>query len=133
MKKDILKVISGVIFLGAVMDLVFLAIGRFDITVLWGTLLGIVCAILNFVFLAITVSMSLSKGKSASGYMGVSYLLRLAFIGVVIVFAIRSPYINYVATAIPLVFPRIVIITLQGVLNRTKKVSDKEGDNLGGS
>ncbi|MBE7012856.1 MAG: hypothetical protein E7416_02120 [Ruminococcaceae bacterium] len=133
MKKDILKVISGVIFLGAVMDLVFLAIGRFDITVLWGTLLGIVCAILNFVFLAITVSMSLSKGKSASGYMGVSYLLRLAFIGVVIVFAIRSPYINYVATAIPLVFPRIVIITLQGVLNRTKKVADKEGDNLGGS
>ena len=133
MKKDILKVISGVIFLGAVMDLVFLAIGRFDITVLWGTLLGIVCAILNFVFLAITVSMSLTKGKSASGYMGVSYLLRLAFIGVVIVFAIRSPYINYVATAIPLVFPRIVIITLQGVLNRTKKVADKEGDNLGGS
>ncbi len=133
MKKDILKVISGVIFLGAVMDMVFFAIGRFDITVLWGTLLGIACAILNFVFLAITVSMSLTKGKSASGYMGVSYLLRLAFIGVVVVFAIRSPYFNYVATAIPLVFPRIVIITLQGVLNRTKKVTDKEGDNLGGS
>lgn len=133
MKKDILKIFSGIVVLSIVMDIVFFAVGHFDVTVLWGTMLGVACATLNFVFLAITVSMSLSKGKSASGYMGISYLVRLAFIGAVIVYAIKSPYINYVATAIPLVFPRIVIITLQGILKRTKKSENGEGDSLGRS
>lgn len=132
MKKDIIQVISGVAILSAIMDVVFFAVGRFDIAVLWGTLLGFLCAIVNFLLLAITVHISLSKGKAASGYMGASYLLRLAFIGAVIVFAIKHPQINYVATAIPLVFPRITIMIVQGIM-KYKKSPSKEGDNLGGA
>ncbi len=133
MKKNILQVFIGSLVLGVVMDIVFFLIGRFDFTVVLGTLLGIACATLNFVFLAFTVSKSLSKGKAAGGYMGISYLLRLAFIGAVVVFAIKSPYTNYVATAIPLLFPRVIITLLQGVLKQYDKSDEKAGDTGGRS
>ncbi len=132
MKKDIIQVVSGVAILSIIMDAVFFAIGRFDVTVLWGSLLGSICAIVNFLLLALTVYTSVSKGKAASGYMGISYLLRLAFIGAVIVFAIKHPMINYVAAAIPLVFPRVTIMVVQFIL-KYRKSSVKEGDNLGGA
>lgn len=133
MKKNILQVVAGSLILGAAMDIVFLVIGRFDLSVLWGTLLGIACASLNFAFLAATVAKSLGKGKAAGGYMGTSYLLRLFFIGAVVIFAIKSPYINYIAAVIPLLFPRVIIIVLQGIMKWNTKPEVEEGDNLGGA
>lgn len=133
MKKSILQVLAGSLILGAVMDIVFLVIGRFDLTVLWGTLLGVACTCLNFAFLAITVSNAMDKGKSAGGYMGTSYLLRLFFIGAVVVFAIKSEYFNYIATIIPLLFPRVIITVLEGILKWKGKSKVKEGDNFGGA
>jgi len=133
MKKSILQVFVGSLILGVVMDIVFFLIGRFDLSVVWGTLLGIACATLNFIFLAITVSKSLGKGKTAGGYMGISYLLRLAFIGAIVVFAIKSPYINYVAVVIPLLFPRVIITFIQGIMKWNKKSDEKAGDSIGGA
>lgn len=133
MKKDILQVVAGTAVLGVVMDIVFLLIGRFDTTVLWGTLLGVACASLNFCFLAYAVAKSLGKGKSAVGYMGGSYILRLFFIGAVVVFAIKSTYFNYIATAIPLLFPRVIITVIQGIMKSKNKSEAKEDDNLGGA
>ena len=133
MKKDILQVVAGTFILGIVMDVVFLLIGKFDIAVLFGTLLGVICASLNFCFLAYAVYKSLGKGKSAMGYMGGSYMVRLLFIGVVIVFSIKSPHFNYVATAIPFLFPRVIITLIQGIMKLNKKTNAEEGDNLGGT
>ena len=132
MKKDVLKVIAGSALLCAVMDIIFLLIGKFDITVLWGTLLGFTCASLNFCFLAFTVAKSLGKGKVAGGYMGTSYLLRLAFIAAVVVFSIKSSQINYIAAVVPLFFPRVIITVLEGIM-KYKGSSVKEGDELGGA
>ncbi len=133
MKKNILQVVAGSLILGIITDLVFFLIGRFDLSVVWGTLLGIACACFNFVFLALTVSKSLGKGKAAGGYMGISYLLRLAFIGAVVVFAIKSPYINYVAAVIPLLFPRVIITFIQGIMKWNNKSDKKAGDSVGGA
>ncbi|MBQ6998613.1 MAG: ATP synthase subunit I [Clostridia bacterium] len=133
MKKNILQVVAGSLILGAILVIVFFLIGRFDLSVVWGALLGIACACLNFAFLALTVSKSLSKGKAAGGYMGISYLLRLAFIGAVVVFAIKSPYINYVAAVIPLLFPRVIITFIQGIMKWNNKSDKKAGDNIGGT
>ncbi len=133
MKKDILQVIGGTVILAVIMDIVFAVIGRFDITVLWGTLLGIACASLNFCFLAYSVSKSLGKGKAAVQYMGISYMLRLFLIGAIVVLAIKSPHFNYVATVIALLFPRVIITVIQGIMKRKNKSQAKEADNLGGS
>lgn len=133
MKKDILQVVAGTAALCVVMDIVFLLIGRFDITVFWGTLLGFACTSLNFCFLALAVVKSVGKGKAAGGYIGSSYLLRLFFIGVVVVFSIKSPYCNYIATVIPLLFPRVIITVLQGIMKWKNKSKEGEGDRLGGA
>lgn len=93
--------------------LVFFILGFFDIAVLYGGLLGSFVSFLNFFFLAVTVEMSVKKGKSnAQGTMGISYMVRLLFIALAVVFAIKSSYINYVSAVIPLIFPRISILIL---------------------
>ena len=93
--------------------LVFFILGFLDITVLYGGLLGSLVSFLNFFFLAVTVEMSVKKGKSnAQGTMGISYMVRLLFIALAVVFAIKSSYINYVSAVIPLIFPRISILIL---------------------
>ena len=130
MKKDVLKVISGTAVLCVVMDIIFLLIGKFDLAVLWGTLLGFACASLNFCFLAFSVYKAVDKGKAAGGYIGGSYFLRLLFISIVVVYSIKSPHFNYVATVIPLVFPRVIIMVLEGIMKKKKK-SSGEVDNIG--
>ena len=93
--------------------LVFFILGFFDIAVLYGGLLGSLVSFLNFFFLAVTVEMSVKKGKAnAQGTMGISYMVRLLFIALAVVFAIKSSYINYVSAVIPLIFPRISILIL---------------------
>lgn len=54
-KQETKKIAIGVAILSLLMILVFVAIGYFDLTVLWGTLLGGGFAVLNFFLMALTV------------------------------------------------------------------------------
>ena len=114
LNSDILKEIKKIalITLGAicVMIALFAVRGYFSWGVVVSGFLGGAVAILNFFLLAVTVEKSLSKGsKGAQGFMGVSYLLRMALIAAVLIFAIKSEHLNYIAVAIPLIFPQIII------------------------
>ena len=104
--------------------ILFFVFGFFDKTAVFGTLLGAAVSFLNFLFLAFTVEQTVKKGKGAAqSFMGGSYTVRLCFIAVAVVFAIKSPYINYVAAVIPLLFPRICILATN--LSTKKKKEDK--------
>lgn len=129
-KKDILKVISGTVVLAVMMNIVFLIIGRFDMTVVCGALLGVGCASLNFCLLALTLTKYLDSGKSAAALVSSSYILRILFIACVVIFAIKSPHFNYIATVISLVFPRVIITVLEGIM-RYRKKPDGEVDSVG--
>ena len=131
MKKDILQVIAGTFALTVVMVVMFLLIGKFDIFVLWGALLGFAVASANFCLLARAVRKAVDREKNAGAYMGSSYILRLCLIGIVIIFAIKSPYFNYVAVAIPLVFPRVIITFIQGIMKWKVQYHKEEGDSCG--
>lgn len=125
---DILKEIKKIalITLGAicVMVAVFAVCGYFSWGVVLSGFLGGAVAILNFFLLAVSVEKSLSKGsRAAQGFMGVSYLLRMALIAAVIIFAIKNEYLNYLAAAIPLIFPQIIIKILY-----TRKSSEEKKD-----
>ena len=54
-KTETRRIAVGVAVLSALMLIVFVLIGRFDWTVLWGTLLGGGYAVLNFFLMALTV------------------------------------------------------------------------------
>ena len=119
--KQTLKILIGSVILAGIMIAVFALLGYFSLSVVSGAALGIITAVLNFFLLALTLEYALGKGAGkAQGIMGLSYTVRIVVIAVIVVFAIKAPYINYVATAIPLVFPRIVIYALN-FLDKDKK------------
>lgn len=60
-KKETLRMTVGVAILTALMLAVFLIIGRFDMTVLWGGLLGGAFAALNFFLMAMGVQVAAEK------------------------------------------------------------------------
>ena len=64
--------------LSAVMELVFLLLGQWDWTVLWGNLLGAGAAALNFLLMGVTVQKALAMPeKNRAGLVRLSQLLRL--------------------------------------------------------
>ena len=112
----------GVLAFSAVMELVFLAIGRWELGVLWGNLLGGGFAILNFFLLGITVQTVAGESdeKRAKLKLQGSYSLRMLATLAVIVLAVKLPFIVWPAAVIPLLFPRLTILAMQmmGVYKR---------------
>ncbi len=125
--KEIIKIAIGSLILSVVLVCIFALFGHFSIKVVWGGLLGVFTAVLNFTLLALTLEFSLGKGqRRAQGLIGLSYTVRLAIIAVIVVFAIKSPHINYIAAVIPLVFPRIIITALNVFYKNKKEDSEIE-------
>lgn len=133
---EVKKMALGVFVLSAVMVGIFALCGFFTIRVVWGALLGASVCVLNYLFLAYCVSKAVDKGEGgAKSYIGGTYTLRMIVIAATIIAAIKLPqYFNYLATAIPFVFPRIVIMIFNlknkrslgsGSLTEKKKGEDK--------
>ena len=113
--KEVVRVGTGVYILTALMILGFLIAGFFSYQVVFGGLLGATVCILNFYYLAYCVSKAMDKtdGKEAKNYVSVSYFIRIIIVAATLIVAIKLPgYFNYIAAAIPFVFPRIIITVL---------------------
>ncbi|MGN1013786.1 MAG: ATP synthase subunit I [Butyricicoccus sp.] len=104
----------GVGAMCAVMLVVFAVIGRFDYTVLLGAVLGGGFAVLNFFLMALAVQRSVSQRDPATAkkITQSSYTKRLLLLAAVLVVGIKVPYFHWVATILPLFFPRITIFIM---------------------
>ena len=137
-RQETKKIAIGVTILSAVMLLVFVAIKRFEMSVLWGTLLGSGYAVLNFFAMAMTVQHAaeqmdgvtlppeedpvegetpapkeeLPQQKAARNIMQRSYTIRLVITAAVAILAVKCPVFHAVPAIIALFFPRIVITAL---------------------
>lgn len=137
-RQETQKIAVGVAVLSAVMLIVFVLIGRFDMTVLWGTLLGGGYAVLNFFLMAMSVQHAaaqmdgvtlppeeepvegeapapkeeLPQQKAARSIMQRSYTIRLVLTALVAILAVKSPVFHAVPAIAALFFPRIVIMAL---------------------
>lgn len=129
-RQETLHIAVGVLGFSVVMDLVFLCLGRWDLSVLWGTLLGGGWAVLNFFLLGLTVQAMVADPDEKRGKMKLqlSYSLRMLLTIVVVVLAIQLPGVNWIAAAIPLVFPRLTILAMQmlGMYKPEKKRPQNE-------
>lgn len=89
---------------------VFLIIGKWNYTVLLGNLLGALSAVLNFLFMGITIQNAVEKEeKEAKTAMKVSSTYRNLFILIITVIGIVLKCFNTVSVIVPLFFPRIAI------------------------
>ena len=122
----------GVLAFSAVMELVFLLIGRWEVGVLWGNLLGGSFAIGNFFLLGLTVQTIANESdeKRAKLKLQGSYSLRMLLTLGVIVLAVKVPLFTWPAAVIPLLFPRLTILAMQmmGMYKPDKNPSQKGGD-----
>ena len=109
--------------LSALMVGVFVLIGRYDQTVLFGALLGTAASTINFI--AMTISLlraekAESPAKAVLKVRGV-FILRMAVLVVVLVIALKTKLFNPFATLLPLCFFRIAMFINELFFQKSKK------------
>lgn len=114
-KQETLHIAVGVLCFSAVMNLVFLCLKKWELSVLWGTLMGGGWAVLNFFLLGLTVQKMVADPDEKRGkrLLRRSYSLRMLVTILVTALALRLPGVNGVAEIIPLFFPRLTIFAMQ--------------------
>ena len=96
--------------LSAVMNLVFLLLGKWELRVLWGTLLGCAAAIGNFWLMCLTVVKAAAQEPArAKTTVSLSQTLRLLLQGGVLVLAFTAKVFNPLAALLPLLFPQAAV------------------------
>lgn len=110
---------TGIILLGevicvALMLAVYALLGRFDVSVLLGGLIGGLLAVANFFLMALNTSLAVDKAanqdvKGGQKQIRLSYTFRLIAIFVILFACVKSGLCNALASVLPLVFVRPVI------------------------
>lgn len=99
-----------VLVLSALLQAIFLIIGKWDYTVLLGNVLSAIAVVLNFFLMGITVQNALGKEeKDAKNSMKVSKAYRFLFLLVVVVLGVALPCFSTWTVIIPVFFPRLAI------------------------
>lgn len=114
-KKETLRIALGTAIGVAVMLLGFVLFGRFQLSVLLSGLVGGAVAVFNFLLLGVTVQKVAAQADEARGrkMMQFSYNLRMLLMLIWVILAVALPVFNWVAAALPLLFPRLTIAVMQ--------------------
>lgn len=97
--------------------------GYFGLPAILGTLLGCAIAVVNFALMGIILEMCMHGKGMAAGLTGFGYILRLAMIALVVIWAMKADYLNYVCVIIPLLFPQAAVFIINGL---RRKNGDKD-------
>ena len=126
--KETLFVGIWVMIFSAVMQAVFLIIGKWDYTVLLGNLISAAIGIFNFYLLCKTVEKALSSGdvKKAKSIMKLSQFARLVMMGIVAALGALLACFHLWGTIIPLLFPRLTLIIRQIMLKKQQRGTTNE-------
>ncbi len=120
--KETVFVGAVVLILSALMQAVFLVIGKWDYTVLLGNLLGFIAAVGNFFLMGLSVQKALGKEeKEARSVVKTSQSLRLLMLIAVCAVGYIAPVFNILAVIIPLLFPRIAFVIKSFMIKKDVK------------
>ena len=108
-KKETAYIAVWVLSLSLVMEAVFLLLGKWEMPVLWGNLIGAAAAIGNHFLLGMTVARALETGEKDRAMLKVRSSMTLRMLGIAAVCAVAVGVLktNVFATLIPLLFPGI--------------------------
>lgn len=117
-------VFAFIVIFSVLMEAVYLILGKWELSVLLGNLLGAFAAGGNFFLLGLTVQSALGKDeKEAKNRMKLSQMMRMLLLFVVAIIGYLVPVIDIVAVVIPFIFPRIAVAL------RYFFIKKKEGQN----
>ena len=110
---------TGIIAIGelicsGIMVGIFAALGRFHWNVVWGALGGSLVMILNYFFMAVTITMATRRAqqdqvKQAQKMVQLSSVVRLVAMGVALIIGIKLGA-NVIALVLPLAFARPILM-----------------------
>lgn len=121
--KEIRNIAVCVLILGIVQIIVVLPTRFFGSAAIFGTLLGCAVSVFNFALMGFILEKSITRGKQASGFMGLGYIVRLTIIALAVVWAIKVDYFNYVCVIIPIMaFSQISIFIINHLRKRKENV-----------
>ncbi len=121
-RKEVLKQ-TGIIAIGqavgtAIMIGVYLLLQKFDITVIWGALVGNILAIGNFFAMAVIATLAADRAKNqdvegGQKLMKASYPIRLLVLaGVLLLCGLKREWFDLLALALPLAFVHLTAMLL---------------------
>lgn len=142
---EMISLTLGEIIVSAIVGIIFLCIGKFDNTVLFGALLGAILAVANFFALSIASTNAVNRALSEVGSEGmddeaaaefskkhqskiqlimtVSYIVRmLSLLGALVVAFILNEIFNPIATAVPLLMFRPILMVAQLIVRKRRNV-----------
>lgn len=113
-RKTLVLAIGQLICIGGICG-VYGLLGRFDRTVLLGTVVGAVVAVANFFFMALAVDRAADQAaeqdvKGGKGTVRMSYTLRLILIFVILFAFAKSGLCNALAMVLPVALVRPIIM-----------------------
>ena len=110
-KKETAYIGISVLILSALMQAVFLIIGKWDYTLLLGNIFGGAVAVLNFFLMGLGVQRALEKEEGdAKATMKLSQLYRFLFLAVVVIIGVLIPCFSTWTTVIPMLFTNIAVV-----------------------
>ena len=112
--KETAMVAIGQLLCCSAMVGVFALLGKYDRSVLLGTIAGCFVAILNFFFMAVAVSLAADKAeaqnvKGGEALVRISYFARMIVLFIVLYALVKSGLCNVITTVLPLVFTRPIL------------------------
>ncbi|MBR2635260.1 MAG: ATP synthase subunit I [Clostridia bacterium] len=110
-KKETYRIgIFSVVF-SLVMQGIFLLLGKWSFSVLWGNLLGLFAAVGNFFLMAYTVQLAVEKTPDeAKKTVRLSQQLRMIGLFFIALIAHLLPCFHLISVIIPFLFPRLAIV-----------------------
>lgn len=124
-EKETKYIAVWVLLLSALMQAVFLVIGRWDVSVLLGNVLSGVAVVANFFAMALAVQKAVAEEqKQAKQTMHASNAVRMLAMFVVLAVGVLLPVFSTWTVIIPFVFPRL-IVAVRPAVDRMK--AKKEG------
>ena len=101
------------LILTAIENVVFRMLSAWNAGVLWGSLLGYILSVVNFLWLGVSVQNAVEREqKQAQIYMQSTYMARTVMVAAVFAISIISPVFNWIAVLPPVFFTRISIIII---------------------
>jgi hypothetical protein len=124
-KRETEYIVVGMLVLGALMQSVFVVIGRWDVSVLLGNVLSAAALVGNFFAMALAVQKAVAQEeKQAKRTMQLSNAVRMLAMSALLAVGVLLPAFNTWAVVIPFAFPHL-IVAVRPALERMKP--NKEG------
>ena len=111
--------------LSVLMQSVFILLKKWTYTVLLGNVFALAAAVLNFLFMGITVQKAVTMDQDeAKKIIKSSQKLRSAALLLILIIGVALPYFNTVAFIVPMFFPRIAV-SFRPLIKNRKEVKDR--------